>query len=483
MLSVSEDSKKRLFLQMLAASLVLHVAFTLFPALLALIGLLPALSAADEMDITEIELTSIPVAATAPAPERPQQAQPESPPETPAATKTPDVAPPAAPDAAAVDSQPKAKPEPPAAPEPDPTEQATGELYADPMALAGKVAKVADSNANVRLFIFADVIRNHPLGPRVGSLLKRTPQWNDFFGTTDIDPIRDVDRVLIAGPQLRNSSQVVAVVQHHLPPAAIDAAFEQLVQRKGEWIDRKARLARALADRAQRIFAAPNSAVVVVAPPQMEAQLRDLGKQMRFPQAGDDVALTAYVVTPHRVTRGTGIELPKSIKWVRLDLRPSADGGGVLKILAQDEDAEQAKTNAEFLQMMIDQVASVDLRRGGGLGAFASMLLGSSKVRMLEQARFVAKKKQIEGTIVATRAQLMNLADLLDAFLPPVAAGSGAPRNGTLPPSASAPSSSSSERQPEVPGNVEEAAPEPSATAVPLDPSTPEQQAPAPAND
>jgi len=468
MLSLSENSKKRLFLQMLAASLVMHVAFTLSPALLALIGLLPALRPSDDAALIEIELTAIPVAAPAPQPERPKQAQPEPAQPPGASAPEPPTQSPAEP---ALAPTPRAKPQP--APAPEPVEAATDELYADPMALAGKVARVADSNANVRLFIFADVIRNHPLGPRVGALLKRTPQWNDFFGTTDIDPIRDVDRVLIAGPQLRNSSQVVAVVQHHLTEPVIDAAFEQLVQRKGEWIDRKARLARAHADRAQRVFSAPNSAVVVVAPPQMEAQLRSLGEQVRFPATAGDIALTAYVVTPHRVTRGTGLELPKSIKWVRLDVRPTADGGGVLKILAQDEDAEQARTNAEFLQMLIDQVASIDLHRGGGLGAFASMLLGSSKVRMLQEARFVAKKKQIEGTIVATRAQLMNLADLLDAFLP---APVDSARSGTGGASVQAP-----EVTPDPatqPSTVQSSTTQPSTAPSPLDPAAPKKETP-----
>lgn len=482
MLSLSENTKKRLFLQMLAASLVMHVAFTLFPAVLSLIGLLPTLAASDDAEVIEIELTSIPVTASAPAPERPKQAQPEPVQKVPPEVKAPEAPQPTSPDA--VSAQPKAKAEPPAAPEPDPKEEATGELYADPMALAGKVARVTDSNANVRLFIFADVIRNHPLGPRVGALLKRTPQWNDFFGTTDIDPIRDVDRVLIAGPQLRNSSQVVAVVQHHLPERLIDAAFEQLVQRKGEWIDRKARLARAQADRAERLFSAPNSAVVVVAPPQMEEQLRSLGEQMRFPQAGSDIALTAYVVTPHRVTRGTGLELPKSIKWVRLDVRPTDDGGGVLRILAQDKDAEQAQTNAEFLQMLIDQVASVDLRRGGGLGAFASMLLGSSKVRMLERAQFVARGKQIEGTIVATRAQLMNLADLLDAFLPAPADRLGAATSAGPVAAPSADPLSTSSARPEAPPAPAPEATEPSGTSLALDPAAPQPETPdASAND
>ncbi|HXS18124.1 MAG TPA: hypothetical protein VN764_13095, partial [Polyangiaceae bacterium] len=197
------------------------------------------------------------------------------------------------------------------------------------------------------------------------------------------------------------------------------------------------------------------------------------GEQVRFPATAGDIALTAYVVTPHRVTRGTGLELPKSIKWVRLDVRPTADGGGVLKILAQDEDAEQARTNAEFLQMLIDQVASIDLHRGGGLGAFASMLLGSSKVRMLQEARFVAKKKQIEGTIVATRAQLMNLADLLDAFLP---APVDSARSGTGGASVQAP-----EVTPDPatqPSTVQSSTTQPSTAPSPLDPAAPKKETP-----
>ncbi len=407
------------FFKMLAASLLVHAFLTPFPALFGLIAMLPALKVSDDAEIIEIELTSLPVAPTAQAPAHPEEqvVEPEEVPPQPeideseaeeATVPQPDP-----------DETNPPQPEVKAAP-PAPAEQvAPNELYADPIALAGRAAQIADSNANVRLFIFADVIRAQPLGERIGGLLRRTPQWSDFFGPADIDPIRDVDRVLIAGPQLRNSSQVVAVVQHHLPPAIIDAAFKHLVERKGEWIDKEAKLARAEADRASRIFAAPNDSVVVVAPPQMEAQLRGLGEHAKFSRADGDIALSAYIVTPHRVARGTGIELPKSIKWARFDLRPTADGGGVLKILAQDEDQEHAKENAQFFQMLIDQVSTIDLRRGGGFGAVASLLLGSQKVRMLKEATFKSKDDQIEGTIVATAAQLMNVADLLDAFLPP----------------------------------------------------------------
>lgn len=418
MLAVPDQPKNRAIVWMLAASLLLHVCLTPLPALFGWMAMLPALSVPDDADLIEIELTSLPIAAPAPEPKSPEKVEPAQA-EAPAKPSEPSEQPPRTEPPEPGDDPPKAAPDA-VAPAPEAREKAPNEqLYADPLALAGSAASIVDSNANVRLFIYADVIRNHPLGPRVGTLLKRTPQWSDFFGVADIDPIRDVDRVLIAGPQLRNSSQVVGVVQHHLPRTQIEAALQQLVDRKGEWIDKQARLARAEADRATRLFSAPNDTVVVVAPPQLEKQLASLGEKSRFPEGSGDIALSAYVVTPHRVTRGTGLKLPESIKWARFDLRPTPDGGGILKILAQDSDAETARANAEFFQMMIDQIATVDLRRGGGLGAFASMLLGSEKVRMLEEAKFSAKGKRIEGTIVATRAQLMNVADLLEAFLPP----------------------------------------------------------------
>jgi len=431
----------RRLLGTLLASLAVHAFLTPFPALFGLIAMLPALHIADDVEMIEVELTTLPVASVAPSPLRP--AQPLEPPK--AEVPPPSTSPPVK-EAPEEPAEAKAEPqeEPPKPPDPPPAteEVAPNELYADPIALAGKAADVTDPNANVRLFIFADVIRNQPLGERVGSLLKRTPQWNDFFGTADIDPIRDVDRVLIAGPQLRNSSQVVAVVQHHLKPAQIDAAFELLVARKGEWIDKEARLARAQADRAARIFAAPNDSVVVVAPPQMEGQLRRLGEQSKFARGEGDIALSAYLVTPHRVAKGTGLKLPKSVKWARLDLRPTPDGGGVLKLLAQDEDEASARKNSEFFQMLIDQVASVDLKRGGGLGALASMLLGSQKVRLLKEASFRAQGDRIEGTIVATRDQLLNLMDLLEAFLPPPSSSASSDKSANSTAPAEAPAAS-----------------------------------------
>jgi len=400
---------------MLVASLMAHIFFTYGPAVLGLVQLLPALDFSGGEELVEIDLTALPVGPVAPVPQVPQPA------EQPSESQSQDVPPPdespAEPDAPAPPSDdPK-----PAAPDvpPDPTAPKQTVAFGDPVALAGEAGEIADSNANVRLFIFNEVIRKHPLGERIGELLRRTPQWRDFFGPSKIDPIFDIDKVLIAGPELRNSSQVVAVVQHSMGRERIKLAFDGLVARQGNWIDKTKLLAEARADRANRIFSAPNDSVVVVAPLALSEQVRKLGDKARFPASAQDVALTAYIITPANVAKGTGIQLPKSVKWARIDLRPLASGGALLKILAEDADAESAANHAILFEQLIRAATTIDPGKlRGGLGAMAS-LLGVKKQEYLKSVQFTNQGKEIHGSIEVTESQLTLAADFLAGYLPP----------------------------------------------------------------
>jgi hypothetical protein len=145
-----------------------------------------------------------------------------------------------------------------------------------------------------------------------------------------------------------------------------------------------------------------------------------LGAKTKFPRTDGLVALSAYIIKPHYAAKGTGIVLPKSIKWARLDLRPGADGGGVLHILAEDSGNKQAKEHAALLEALVDQITSVDLSKGGAWGGVASLLMGTKKVKMIQSVEFSADGKKIRGKLVATKNQLLNLADLLAALLPPM---------------------------------------------------------------
>lgn len=477
--SSGKDILPKRLAQMLAASVVFHAFLTPGPALLGLVAMLPALEIPQDEDLIPVELTTLPLGATAPepAPKPPEatetepevEEQPPAPvvpdePETPKADPLP---------------EPEKEPEAPApATEPESVPVPVSRPYGDPVALAGDAGQIADPNANVRLMLYAEVIRNHPIGPQVGALMRRTPQWSDFFGPSEIDPIRDVDRVMIAGPQLRNSSEVVAVVQHRLSKDRIDAAFEALVARKGEWIDREARLAKARADRAPRLFAAPNDKVVIVAPPQLEKQVRKLGSEATFPPNDGKVAMTAYVVDPANAAKGTGLALPKTFKWLRVDLRPTADGGGVLQLLIQDVDEAEAGQNAQLVEALLSQVTLIEAAKkpksGGLFGVIDSMVSNMTKVRV-KSLKIRAQGAQIEGTVEFTGEQLAALAGMVNLILPPEKQ-SGSETRGAHPEKSTSPHPS---RLPD-PGRPEPSLPEQEQTAPPKASPEPSPESPAP---
>jgi hypothetical protein len=291
---------------------------------------------------------------------------------------------------------------------------------AEPVALSGDAKKVVDPNANVRVTVYTEKIRSHPLGRRVGRLLGSVYQWKDFFGPTTIDPIRDVDRLLIVGPQLRDSSGVVAVLKLNLPRARIEAALDAIVKadpEHGEWIDAGIPAARAYADRAPRVFVLPAPGVVVVTPPSAEKSALSLGKKTGIrPAQGDEVAL-AYVIEPSNLTKGNPlIQLPPSLRWVRARLTPDDKGGGFIDIEAEDESPEVAASHAKDLAR---QLTAEDLRLWA---------VGFPESRLVERAELHADGATIRGSLYIGPAWVQAFLDLAETFLvapTPKSPGSG----------------------------------------------------------
>jgi hypothetical protein len=407
----SSDTAGRRFVWWIVVSLLLHSPFT---PLAALLGLAAFFRPQDETQVEEPTepITAIPIDLLAedpigPAPEeKPKPSEPEPAP----VVKQPDFA----------VEEPKTEPKV-AKPEEEQDDggadaeaalasaeagtDAAAPAIGDPVALSGAAGRIADSNANVRIIVHTDRIRNQPLGARVGMLLGQAYQWRDFFGPAGLDPIRDVDRILIAGPQLRDSSQVVAVLKHNVSDARMKQALDALVQRDtagGSWLDAGVPAASARADRAERVFVMPAPGIVVVAPPSAAKHALSLRKNTRFPPPKGPEIMTGYVVTPARAFRGIPFRVPESIKWARIQVLPGADGNATAELVAEDESEESAKMNAEQLQRALDAVTQLKL---GVLGS----LLGKKEHRLVERITFTARGKNIYGTIVVTPRQLSTL--------------------------------------------------------------------------
>lgn len=282
----------------------------------------------------------------------------------------------------------------------------------DPALVAG-VKRVVDPNANVRITLYTDKIRLNPLGARVGPLLGSLYQWRDFFGPSGVDPIRDIDQIYIVGPQLRDSSNVVAILRHHLSPGKMRAALDRLVKadpQGGEWLDAGVPVASAHADGAERRFVIANPQTVVVTPPSAYAASVAAGKTLRLmPSRGPEAALI-YLATPWRAFLGLPIKVPESIAWARVRITPTPDGGATAEIEAEDASEESARDNAAYLTRTANALSQLNL-------GFLGSLLGQSSHRFIEHVAFSAEGKMIRGTASVTAAQLSMALDMAGAFL------------------------------------------------------------------
>lgn len=293
----------------------------------------------------------------------------------------------------------------------------------DPLALAGRAASVADPNANVRLLLFNDRIRSLPIAPRLGRVITRLPQWRSFFGPTSLDPIRDVDRMYVAGPQFRVSNEVVAIVKYTVPQASMRKAIDGLVLRepKGEWLQTSVPAARARADRADRVFVFPKPGLLMMVPPHLAEDAIKKAPGLELPAASGGAALIAFVANPWRALLGlrAPVELPKSIRKVTLTLSPAEDGGATLHIDATDESPDAARADAAMLTSAVNALTQQNL------GAVGALLFGNSKMSFIEPVSLVASGSSIRGDSRVTPRQLDRLLGFAEGWVDSLEGGPG----------------------------------------------------------
>lgn len=224
----------------------------------------------------------------------------------------------------------------------------------DTLALAGGLKKMVKGKPNVALVFWFSTIREHRLGPLVGSLLACNPQWRDFLGDL-IDPLQDLDGVMLVGPRMTDTSKVTILVQSRMEEAkvrqvmgVIGAAAHQ--HGAGGPFDAGAgtQAIRFHADRADRIAFTHPKNLIIVTPPEGFEQLQAQREPMSLP-AGKGQAMSLTMVNPWRPLRAVGMHLPETLSEIRVNAF-ATDGGGVrLEIEFDDADAAQAAAHAADL--------------------------------------------------------------------------------------------------------------------------------------
>lgn len=273
----------------------------------------------------------------------------------------------------------------------------------DPVGLSGDGQKIAPRDPNVSLLIYPERIRDHRLAVQFAPTLTKLKNWRNFFGGTELDPVRDTDRILLAGPQLRDSSRVVAVVRYNVPQARVRSAIDVVVKRsgsRGQWENKRVPVAKAHVDGAERYFVMPGPNMLVVVPPDGLEQALKLPANLRFPSVGNE-AVVLFLKYPANAFRDMPLKLPRSVEWMRFSLSLNPKGGADARLDAKDKDAETAAKNAPELTETINKAMVVDLI--------------FTKRRLLDPVTFRAEGDHIRAETHVTDAQLRHILSFMAA--------------------------------------------------------------------
>jgi hypothetical protein len=275
----------------------------------------------------------------------------------------------------------------------------------DPEAIVGAAGSVQADVVLVMVVVNAEVIRQNPVGARMGYLLRGIPQWDDFMSGTDIDPVRDTDWVLISGPSLINTSRDVVLIHYAAPDAVVDRAVSVVSKKydKGGPFDvgvRGVRATRAHADGAERVMLRGQPHVLAVVPPSVaEKVARQLVASRVPPHVRPGEAVYVRLANPHHPMP----EIPDAITELRLRVVPRPDDGADVFVEGDTKDADAATAAAPLVRQMI--------RRHDD--PFTSLLTHG----LLDHVEVSSEGPLVKVHLVATRDHVETLVALVGGFL------------------------------------------------------------------
>jgi hypothetical protein len=235
---------------------------------------------------------------------------------------------------------------------------ADGRAKRDPFAIAGNFPSPPKTNVNVKVHLFTSGLQTHSTGRVIAELLASEPQWRDFLGPAGLDPIVDLSRIAIYGPQLVDSSKVAVFLEYGVDTKEVIRAVEELVRKTpgARWTKergkRVAYVKAASADRAIIFF--PGKLIAIVPPGPVSEQLLAAKGLPALPEPSESgEVFQGFLRTPHRVRmfRRLGIEIPASISEGRLFLATLPNGGAHIRLELVDGSPELAKAHMEDLEL------------------------------------------------------------------------------------------------------------------------------------
>lgn len=276
---------------------------------------------------------------------------------------------PKAADAAPPDAGPDAPPPPPKEPK-------------EPIADNKAIKDLSKNPNNVQIILVGSRLREHPVGAKLGALLPTLKQWEPFFKGSGINPIDDMDAMVITGPQVRISGEVIAIMKFNIDMARVEETIQKLAEGSEglKLEDTPVPAWKATADKGARLFAVvPQKGLLYVLPwpkkgkkdkglsddewkkeerRRVDQQLARV-KVAKFPDyTKEPYAIDAYMVEPYKLVSKTGevklgpfeIQLiPRSLLSLRIHVTPNG-GDADVRLTFQAKTADDAASAMEDLR-------------------------------------------------------------------------------------------------------------------------------------
>lgn len=282
----------------------------------------------------------------------------------------------------------------------------------DPGAMIGMPGLISAGTVNVTLLVNVSVIRQNPVGARMGPLLHGIPQWADFMkgSQSKVDPIRDTDWILIYGPSLIHTDRDAVFVHYSIPDAVVDTAVESISKRydKGGAYDAgvpgvKASLGHA--DNAERVFLRGQPRVLIIVPKDKATDFAKLSKRAKInPRVRAGEAMRLTVKDPWKQISIPGLKFSNSLKELRLWIVPRAsDGGADVFVEGDCTDTAAATDVADALTDLIRRQNSI--------------LVRAATRGLLNHAKFTADGKVVKSHLSASPEQLEAILQGVGAML------------------------------------------------------------------
>jgi hypothetical protein len=258
-----------------------------------------------------------------------------------------------------------------------------------------------------------DVIRQHPVGARMGPLLAGIPQWNEFIhgAETGFDPIKHTNWVHIYGPSLIHTDRDAMHVRYSASDEMVDKAIELVSRRaeKGGPFDAGVPGVRAMlgyGDNAPRVIMRVRPKEVVIVPP---AKAHDFAVVLKARPVHPDLrvgeAMRVKVMNPSRQIAIPQLKVPASLKDFSLWILPRAgDAGADLYAEGDCTDEQAARDIADGIRDLVNQQkASMAVRLATrGLLNNVEIVPDGVKVRV----HVNATREQLEALLSAAALQL-----------------------------------------------------------------------------